>query len=91
MMNYDETAALTLENYDDFRLLLIVPIEKGKAVIGLNEKYMSPATVKHVKGGVEVLDDGTLTVYAEEAPAGFTLLSGNLYSKAVQKGEIVVL
>ena len=91
VMAFDEQAPLTLENYDDFRLLLFVPIQKGKAVIGLNEKYMAPATVKRVKGGVQALDDGTLTVYADEAPNGFDALAENLYTKQVKKGEVVVL
>ena len=54
---------VALENYDDFRLFLLVPVKNNKAVIGLKEKYMSPATYKKVKGGIQVLDAGTLLVY----------------------------
>ncbi len=58
-----EKIDLTLENYDDFRLFLLVPIKNNKAVIGLKEKYMMPATYKKVKGGIQALDAGTLLVY----------------------------
>ncbi len=64
--NYNQKLQLELENYDDFRLLLFVPIVNGKAVIGLKEKYMSPLTFKAVNGGVKALDEGTMLIYDEK-------------------------
>lgn len=57
---------LSLKNYDDFRLYVIVKIENGKAVIGLKEKYMSPLAVKKESDGYVALDDGTLLVYTAD-------------------------
>ena len=71
-----EKIDITLENYDDFRLFLLVPIKNNKAVIGLKEKYMMPATVKVTKNTVEALDDGTLLLY-----------DNGIIEKKVKKGE----
>jgi hypothetical protein len=60
-----EKINVELENYDDFRLIIFVPVKDGKAVIGLKEKYMSPLTVKKANGGIKALDDGTLLVYVD--------------------------
>ena len=80
LVEYDEKLTLSLENYDDFRLLLFIPVKNGRAVIGLKEKYMAPATVKHIKGGVEALDEGTLLIWSQ----------GALESRKVKKGEKVL-
>lgn len=77
LMDYDEEKEIALENYDDFRLLLFIPVKEGKAVIGLKEKYMSPATVKVSKDTVEAFDDGTLLIYAD----------GAIKEISVKKGE----
>ena len=77
LMDYEEEKEITLENYDDFRLLLFVPVKNGKAVIGLKEKYMSPATVKVSKDTVEVFDEGTLLIYVD----------GAIKEISVKKGE----
>lgn len=87
----DDTISLSLKNYDDFRLYLLIPIENGKAVIGLKEKYMSPATIKSEKNGVTALDDGTLLVYSEKEVGGFDNVDKNLYALKVKKGLTVSL
>ena len=76
-----EKLEVSLENYDDFRLFIIVPVKNNKAVIGLKEKYMTPATVKVTKNTVEALDDGTLLTY----------IDGKLTETSVKKGEKIAL
>ena len=82
---------LVLQNYDDFRLYLIVPIHKGRAVIGLAEKYMATAAVEQSGSSIKALDDGTLLIYAEKKPDGFTDLGDKLFSKAVHRDEVIRL
>ncbi len=77
LMDYNEEKEVELENYDDFSLLLFIPVKNNKAVIGLKEKYMAPATVKIKNDAVEALDDGTLLVYAD----------GKIKEISVKKGE----
>lgn len=85
----DEKISLTLNNYDDFRLLIYAPVKNGKAVLGLKEKYLMPKTFKKISGGIEVLECGTLLVYSETQLNGFNKEQDNLYSKKVEKGEKV--
>jgi hypothetical protein len=74
-----ESLQVSLDNYDDFRLIIFVPLKDNKAVIGLKEKYMSPATVT-VKGDtVQALDDGTLLIY-----------NNGIIEKTVKKGEKIL-
>ena len=55
---------IELKNYDEFKLYIFAPIKGGKAVIGLKDKYMSPATYKRLPNGdVEPLDIGELLIY----------------------------
>ncbi len=87
----DEEIELSLKDYDDFRLFLLVPIEKKCAVMGISEKYMSPATVSVEGDVVKALESGTLTVYSEKKLAGFDKVSDNLYERQVLKGQEVIL
>ena len=87
----DETINLTLNNYDDFRLIIFTPIKKGKAVLGLKEKYLMPKTFTKITGGVQVLKKGTLLVYSETDIYGFTKVAENLYSKTVEKDEKILI
>ncbi len=84
-----EKLELTLENYDDFRLFLLVPIKEGRAALGLMEKYMMPATFRNTKEGVRVLDAGTFAVYSETPVPAFEKMRENLYVKKVQADEIL--
>ena len=77
LMDYLEEKEISLENYDDFRLFIFVPVKNNKAVIGLKEKYMSPATVKVSKNTVQAFDDGTLLIYSD----------GKVLETTVKKGE----
>ncbi len=53
------------------KLFLVSPIEKGWAVIGRNDKYLSPSTVDIVKSSQEEL------VIRMEEPGNIVLYSGN--------------
>ena len=58
---------IELENYDQFKLYLFVPIIDGKAIIGLHDKYMSVATFEKMPNGdIKLLDSGELIVYKSE-------------------------
>ena len=87
LLKKGEKLEYTLKNYDDFRLLLFVPVINGKAVIGLMEKYMAPAAVTVSGDDVCSLDDGTLVVYSQNALEGWDKLEGDLYIKKVKKNE----
>ncbi len=64
-LSANDSFELSLTDYDDFRLYLFVPIENGKAVIGLCDKYMSVASFDK-KGDIYTFaDDGTVCVYSE--------------------------
>ncbi len=84
-----EKFKIVLENYDDFRLFLLVPIKEGRAELGLMEKYMMPATFRNIKEGVQVLDQGTFAVYSETPLSGFEKMRENIYVKKVQANEIL--
>jgi len=90
-VEYNEAISLELNNYDDFRLLLFVPIINGRAVIGLKEKYMSVATVKCTSNSVTPLDDGTLVVYSEEALPSFEKIGDKLFAIKAVKNEKISL
>lgn len=67
-------AEVTLKGFTD-RLLFLCPLREGWAVIGLEEKYLSPATVRIVsrteqKLVLDVLASGTLKVWAEDELGG---------------------
>ncbi len=62
----DESLEYTLKDYDDFKLLLFVPVEEGVAFIGLQDKYMSPATLTTQADGFTVGGEGNLLVYGAE-------------------------
>ncbi|MBR4910399.1 MAG: alpha-galactosidase [Clostridia bacterium] len=55
---------IELKNYDEFKLYIFAPLKDGKAVIGLKNKYMSPATYKISSSGEAVpLDVGELLIF----------------------------
>lgn len=59
IVSYDEHIDVTLENADDFKLFIIVPLKDGFGVIGRIDKYISPKTVEYVYGENIVLkEDG---------------------------------
>ena len=64
IMRGKQNFSIKLKNYDDFKLYIFAPVIDGKAVIGLKEKYMSPATYKRLPNGdIEPLDCGELLVF----------------------------
>ncbi|MBE6591821.1 MAG: hypothetical protein E7646_07250 [Ruminococcaceae bacterium] len=87
----EEGFEIKLKNYDDFKLYIIIPIIHGKAVIGLKEKYLSPATVRNTKEGTVCLDDGTLCVISKKPIEGFAPMGMGIYQKKVTKGELINL
>ena len=67
-------AEMTLKGFTD-RLLFLCPVRDGWAVIGVEEKYLSPAAVRIVsrtqeKLVLDVLASGTLKVWAEDELGG---------------------
>jgi len=70
MMNYKDAFDVTLENSDDVRLYIFAPVTDGFAVIGRTDKFISPKTVKSVKGRKVTLTENGSYAY---------VLDGELY------------
>ncbi len=59
IMKADEAFTLQLENSDDYKLYVIVPLNNGCGMIGRTDKFISPATVRFNSQGVaELVEDG---------------------------------
>ena len=59
LVKYDESFKVNLNDNDDFRLYIIVPLENGNGVIGRIDKFISPRTVSfNRKGDFEIIEDG---------------------------------
>jgi hypothetical protein len=59
VMSWQQREEVSLEGENDFRMLLFLPLQEGKAILGLQENYVSFAAIQN---GI-ALDDGTLLVY----------------------------
>ena len=59
VMSWQQREEISLDGENDFRMLLFLPLQKGKAILGLQENYVSFAAIRN---GI-ALDDGTLLVY----------------------------
>ena len=61
-----ESFSVRLKNHDDFRLYIFVPAVNGKAVIGIMEKYMTPATLEKISDNLyKTICGGRLAVCSE--------------------------
>lgn len=65
---------VTLEGFSD-RLFYICPVKKGWGIVGIQEKYLSPATVKVISRTenelvMDVLTEGTLKIWEEQGDTG---------------------
>lgn len=72
ILKKDESFDLCLNNADDFKLYVVVPVLNGFAPIGRTDKFISPKSIKSVNGRkVELfengefacVEDGTLKIY----------------------------
>jgi len=91
LLKAGETLPITLENYDDFRLYILAPLEKGRAVIGLAEKYMTPLTY-HMEGNtLTPLADGHMRIFSLHGLSGWQKIGESLYEKEVKKGESLTI
>ena len=55
----EESFELQLNNADEYKLYLIVPLKDGFGMIGRTDKFISPATYSYPKSGVaELVEDG---------------------------------
>ncbi len=58
--------SVKLENHDDFRLYIFVPVKNGKAVLGIIGKYMTPVTLVEISDNLyKTVCGGTLGVYSQ--------------------------
>lgn len=63
IVSREEAIEVSLKDSGEYRLYIIVPIVDGFAAIGRTDKFISPATVKAVKGrSVELWEDGEYAV-----------------------------
>lgn len=59
ILKAEENFALQLENSDDYKLYVIVPLNNGCGMIGRTDKFISPATVRYNSAGVaELIEEG---------------------------------
>ena len=59
ILKKDEAFDITLNDNDEFKLYIIVPLTNGNGVIGRIDKFISPKTVSYNrKGGFELVEDG---------------------------------
>ena len=59
IMKANETFELQLENADEYKLYVIVPLQGGSGMIGRTDKFISPATYSYTKSGVaELVEEG---------------------------------
>lgn len=59
ILNKEETFEITLNDRDEFRLYILVPLKDGCAMIGRTDKFISPKTVCYTKKGeAELLEAG---------------------------------
>ena len=66
----DETIDVSLENEDVFRLYKFIPIVNGRAIAGLDEKFISTLTVKEISDdGFTLAESGNFTFYTDKKPA----------------------
>lgn len=61
----EESFCVSIENFDDYKLYLFVPIINDIAVIGLSKKYMSVATYDFTDNVLKVFDDGEVVVFCK--------------------------
>lgn len=89
VINQDGSVEVKLDNRDGFTLHILCPVNDGKAVIGLLEKYMAPGAVSKTEGGYIMRDGGTFALYSEKAVDGFDYKGNGIYVKTVKCGEFV--
>lgn len=59
ILSREQSFEICLENVDEFKLYIISPVIDGFAVIGRTDKFISPATVKAMRGKeIELVEDG---------------------------------
>lgn len=59
IMKAEECFELQLENINEYKLYVIVPLKDGCGVIGRTDKFISPATYSYNKSHkVEFVEDG---------------------------------
>lgn len=59
ILKFEDKLEIELKNKDDYRLYVIVPIVDGFAPIGRTDKFVSPKTIKAVKGkDIELFETG---------------------------------
>ncbi len=60
ILSREESFELELKNIDEFKLYVVCPITDGFAAIGRIDKFISPATVKAVRGKeIELVENGS--------------------------------
>ncbi len=68
VLKKDAALSLSLRDIDDLRLYVIAPIRDGFAVIGRTDKFISPKTVRDVRGRhVTLHEAGEYAVYEDGA------------------------
>ena len=66
IVKYDEYVEVSLENADEMKLFLILPLVDDFCVIGRTDKFISPATVEYASPDKIVLKENGPYAYVAE-------------------------
>ena len=70
VVDRDGEIEVSLENEDVFRLYKFIPIKDGKAIVGLDGKFVSTRTVEEMtEDGFILSESGDFSFYSEKKPA----------------------
>ncbi|MBR6509347.1 MAG: hypothetical protein IKT38_01935 [Clostridia bacterium] len=58
ILKLEDKIEITLNDYDDCKLYIIVPLKNGNAVIGKTDKFISPKTYEFLDGEFKPLEKG---------------------------------
>lgn len=72
ILKANESFTLELENSNEYRLYILVPLMDGCAMIGRIDKFISPATYRYTKAGVADLKEDGPYAYVRNYKLMFT-------------------
>ncbi len=66
-LSYYDEYDFTLASHTDCKLFILLPVRDGRAYIGLTEKFVSPAAIKHADAStVELYEGGEIALVSAE-------------------------
>lgn len=71
-----EREAIRLENRDDFRFYLMIPLEEGFTPVGLKGKWIAPKTIEGRKGNTVILKEGGTFLFYSDQKISHAVVNG---------------